>query len=695
MATRRSSKDAASGRFRLDGGDEIEQRPALAVHALDAGGEVLATEKVGDDGSFRLDDAVVAKARRVVLTAADGDPTSKESAVTFRASTFRELVRVGDIAIGERDWSRLLFTTHCIDATIRRCFPFFHTIQDLVSVAKVQLRSLGPVISLPPRFRCAPICVGRVTVYRRRCCCPPIIIDPPILVEIPEFEPPIVIGPGFPDPPPDPIGPFPGPGPDPAPFALQSRVLTGGALDIVKLNAASDRLALKTLAGEALERYLLPRPYLWCHCGPPTQVAEGFVGEDGRIHLCWREPLRFIPRHCHDEYAFVVQQNIGGSTVTIYDGPAAGQWFDDDDDDIRLVSYHPQAVGCREDEFPIDPGSPFVVLQDLGTTESHHLATPLPEDHDSTFDAGPNSGLLEVNGISYALGGSVALRYHFSESMQGVGARYFRVQWAPANVFGDPVGVWETLPVPAWKTWRVDGGIVPGSHALGPNAAGSHTDLYYIPYETGVPLVNEDDEEWQDGQFHAYVPTDSKVEGRYLIRIEVFNDVGVRLEPVAAGFTYQRWDTPTTVLPVTFAAMTHLIRTDNRPVVAQIPDITGPGTSAGNCKFFVGHGNEQVVLHYRAYHPQAGLPSFMLNYDLQITRGISGVLATPALESTTEVGESGSPATHSVLISDLLDGEDKCSFAATLRVRAKIHNGSNQLSYLNASHISAFAVELA
>jgi len=695
MATRRSSKDSASGRFRLDGGDEIEERPALAVHAVDAGGQVLATAKVGDDGSFRLDDAVLAKSRRVVLTAADGNPAAKESALSFRASTFQDLVRAGDIAIGERDWARFLYVTHCIDATIRRCFPFFHTLQDLVSVAKIQLRPVGPVLQLPTRFRCSPICVGRVTVYRRRCCCPPIFIDPPELIEIPEFDPPIVFDPPIPDPPPD-LGPFPvpGPGPDPAPFALQSRVLTGGAVDVVKLNAAADHFALKTLAGEALQRYLSPRPYLWCHCGPPTKVAEGFVGEDGRIHVCWREPLQLIPRFCHDEYSFVVTQNIGGNTVTIYDGPAAGQWFDDDDDDIRLVSYHPQAIGCRDEDFPVDPGLPFVVLQDLGSTESHHLATPFPDSADSTFSGGPFSGLLEIGGISYALGGSVALRYHFSESMQGIGARYFRVQWAPADSAGDPDGPWETLPVPAWKTWRVDSGdIFPGSHALGPHTAGGESDLFHIPYETGVPLLA--DEEWQDGQFHAFVPTDSKVQGRYLVRIEVFNTAGTRLEPAAAGFSYRRWNTPTTTLPVPFGAMTHLIRTDNRPVVAQIPDITGPGASAGNCKFFVGHGGENVVINYRAFHPQAGTPSFMLDYDLRITRGISGTLATPVLSSTVEAGEGGPPATHSVTISDLLDGEDKCSFAATLRVHAKIHNGSTRLSNLDASHISAFAVELA
>src|SRR5262249_61874520 len=99
-----------------------------------------------------------------------------------------------------------------------------------------------------------------------------------------------------------------------------------------------------------------------------------------------------------------------------------------------------------------------------------------------------------------------------------------------------------------WSTWQVVGtDIAPGSHALGPHAVGSETDLFYIPFDTGAPLVGL--EEWQDGQFHAFVPTASKNHGLYLIRIEVFDGAGNRLEPATAGFTYRRWGNPPTPGP--------------------------------------------------------------------------------------------------------------------------------------------------
>jgi hypothetical protein len=693
MATRRSGKGTVEGRIRLDGGDEIGERPSLAIHVVDPEGDVVSSAKIGDDGTFRLDAGAVDRARRVVVTTADGSPDDA-TAVAFRAANFLELAEVGDIGISAVDWSKFLTVRRCVDATIRRCFPFVHVINDLVSVALQPQRSLGPLRPFPGRFGCAPVCVGTVEVYRRRCCCNPIVIDPPFELE-PPFEIPFELPP-FPEPepfPPEPFPPGPGPGPDPAPFHLRELVLTGGTVDVTKLNGRRDAMALRTLKGDRLTQYLIARPYLWCHCGPATKVAEGFVGEHGTIHVCWREPLRLQQRNCHDEYSFVVKQNIAGATVTIYDGPAAGQWFDDDDDK-QLTSYHPKAIGCREDDFPVDPGMPFVVLQDLGSTESHRLATPTADGPDSVVAPSPTSGLLDVGGVDYALGGSVQLRYHVSESMKGIGARFYRVQWNRANIFGDPMGDWETLPVATWKTWRVSGGTIePGSHALGPNTVGTEHDLFHIPFETGGPLGA--DEEWQDGQFHAVVPTDSEVEGFYLVRIEVFDAAGNRLEPAGAGFTFRRWNTPTTTVAVPFGAMTHLIRTENRPVHADIVDVTGPGANAGDCKFFVGHAGENVSVEYRAFHPQTGLPSFMTTYRLEIRRGISGSVATPALVSSVEAGEGGSPAVHAVTIADLLDGEDKCSFAVTLHVEAKVHNGSGRLSGLDRNDISAFAVELA
>jgi hypothetical protein len=672
-----------SVRIRLDGGEDTTERPELAVHAVDADGKAT-TVAVDKEGNFTLSDKALSTARRIVVTAQGGDPNDKASAFMMRPEAFRRAVALGELTIPAEVWGRFILTRRCIDATICRWYPWRFVLEDLLS--KIQLvrpQVLGHIPQLiRPFFPCTPICEGTVEVYRRRCCCVPIIIDPlPPIEEVPHIP--------IPDP-----GPLvelfptvpPGPGPDPAPFALQEAVLTGGAVDVAKVSALAKRLQ---------PNLVYPPP---CSCGPPVKVGDGFVGEGGAIHVCWlAPPILVFPRNCHDEYAFVVRQNIAGSTVTIYDGVAAGQWFEDGDE-IHLTSFHPQAVGCREDDFPVPVGEPFVVLQDIGVTKSYQLTTPFPDSADSVLSPAPDSGLLDLDaGPDWACGGDLQLRYHFSEiagaSMKALGAVYYRVQWAPANAAGDPAGTWETLPVPAWSTWRIDSGdILPGSHTLGPHSVGGENDLFHIPFETGDPLVA--DEEWQDGQFHAVVPTASKPEGRYLVRIEVFDAGGTRLEPTTAAFTYRRWDTATTTLPVTFGALTHLIRTDNRPVVADIEDITGPGAGAGDCKFFNGAAGDLVTILYRAFHPEPGTPSFMQSYSLAIFRGVSGSVATPTLVSTVEVGEGGPAGAHSVTIGDLLDGEDRCSFAVRLDVSARIHNGSGPLSYLDRGDIAAFAAQL-
>lgn len=684
-------KGEVAGRIRLDGVTDSDT-PSLTLHALDDEGNSIFTSDVGDDGSFSISSDAMASARRIVVAVADADPNDGASTVAIRPGTFAAELERGEVTIAPRESLKLFQVRRCADATIKRCFPWWPVITDLVNRAQLvrfEPGPIGPPILLPPHPRCSPICVGVVEVYRRTCCCTPPVFEPPFF-EPPELiphDPPVRI----PEPWPPIPTPAPGPGPDPVPFEIANRVLTQGTVDLGKLNLERDRVALQRLQGKDRHEYLIARPYLWCSCGAGVKVAEGFVGEGGRIHVCWNEQLRFIGTNCHDEYSYVVKQNIGGQTVTIYNGPAAGQWFDADDDDVNLTSYHFRAVTCRDDDFPSDPGMPFVVLQDLGATESHRLRTPLQDGPDSVLLPPPDGGLLGVGADDYALGGDVHLRYHFSESMQGLGARYFRVQVAPADNLGDPSDDFETLAAPAWDTWRVVGtSIVRGSHALGPHSVGGENDLFYIPFEVGAPLLPG--EEWQDGQFHAVVDSAQRPEGSYLVRIEVFDAAGTRMEPGTQPFSFRRWIDPTNTLPVPFGALTHQIHTDNRPVVGDIVDVNGPGAGAGDCKFFSGAANADIDVSYRANHPEMGTPSFMLRYVLRIRRGISGANAVAPIVSSTEVGE-GLPAVQSYDVSDLLGGEEKCSFAATLDVDAKIHNGFGRLTGLDRHDVAAFAVE--
>jgi hypothetical protein len=683
-------KGEVGGTIRFDDiGDR--EAPELAVHALDANGDVLASTKVDADGTFALKAEAVDAARQVRIGPSTAEPTDAEAFHEYRASTFRRLIEVGDLNLGPRAWGRFFSVKRCIDATIEKCWWWQLPILPNLPIGLDQLefeRQFSPVPPIwppipppPPIKLCAPICEGVVEVYRRTCCCEPPVFEPPVDgPRVPDFpwDPPIPVPEPWPDPFP---GPRPQPGPDPVPFELADRFLTDGTLDRAKVDVVRRELALRS---PAIANQLVSHPF-WCTCGPATKVAQGFVGEGGAIHICWTEPLRLLLAKCHDEFAFVVKQNIGGSTVTVYNGVGAGQWFELGDD-IELTTYHPSAVGCGSPGFPADPGGNYVVLQDIGGTEAHRLDTPDPDGPNSVQNPSSTSGLLDL-GVDYALGGSVNLRYHFSKGMQTMGARYYRVRVARSNGVGDPIGTWQTVDAPAWKTWEVVGtSIQKGSHALGPQTVGTESDLFAIPFDSGVPLAGN--EEWQDGQFHAVLDTTGLSTGRHLVRIEVFDAGGARLEPGSDPFTYLRWSDPVNTTPIGFAAMTHMIWVDNRPVVADIADVTGPGATMGDCKFFSGGAGDHVHVHYDAFHPQVGPPSFLHSYSLVISRGINGGSVSSLSSST-----PAQSATHSVTLGQLLGTEDKCSFAVNLTVRARVHNGFGRLSGLDRHDVAAFAAD--
>jgi hypothetical protein len=356
-----------------------------------------------------------------------------------------------------------------------------------------------------------------------------------------------------------------------------------------------------------------------------------------------------------------------------------------------------------------------VVLEDIGATPSHLLATPLQTSFQSVALPLYNSGLLNpvVNPadaigqlLNRNLGGGVALQYHFTESMRPSGAIFFRIQVAKAGGSGNPVGAWTVLAPMTWSTWKLNT-ATPGSIALGPHSVGAESNLSKIPYDTGDPLGAN--EEWQDGQYHGVIPTTDLDDGRYLVMIEVFNAAGTRLKPATAPaaeagtvapFTFRRWNVPASTVAVPFAALTHMMWWDNRKAVADIIDIRLDGTaSSDQCQFLEGGPGATVEIGYRAYHPQPGTPSFLHFHSLIITRGLNGPSWQVANPPGAEVGEGGPPhASIAKTLADLLGdeppGQQKCAFAVNLHSHVKTTNGAGTLTNLNAGETAAFAAEI-
>ena len=697
-----------------------EEAPRVAVEVLDRGGETIHRADVSPTGDVSLPANVVDKAHKVAVVAAEADEGA-EPAMVLRAAEVRDVISRGAALEVPRDrWGSLIGISQCVDGSVSHCFLFPYLVDDLL-LRTATNRLAFPRPSRPPfRPRCEPICDGEVIVYRRTCCCTPWVLEDPRLDDLIDrlrevvFERPVIKWPP-PPPPPDGWKLFPPrPGPAPETFANESEgedfhFVRGGTISEAALYAEHDVARLESLKGRSLFEYVSGRDYLrpfWCSCGAAQQVATGRIRPDGTFHICWRGSIFRSRLNCHDEYAFVVRQNVNGATITIYDGLAANRWFDESTG-IELVSYDWRAVGCRGNPFPTETGA-FVILSDIGSAESWRLKTPDQDTWDGVLAPAYNDGLLDPAATAAAAkgnyrnsnwGGGLALRYHFSEPLRGEGGRYYRISAVRADAVGNPTGVRSYFASPlSWLYFEITAtGIDVQSEPLGPLTVGGESNLYRIPYHA--------DHDWKDGQYHGGIDTTAFANDRHLIMIEVFDDAGNRIRPngssgpgADANFRFRRWYQqigPTANVP--FAALTHMFWWDNRPAVAKIEALRNNGVPSGDeCQFMSGSGSSLFSADYRAYHQNE---MFVLQHNLWWKRGLGVATGdlSPAAPSPRydNVGKppSGPGTTPAATFASMLGPNARCSFALNLHVDVKTTNGSGVLDYLDANDQAAFALE--
>lgn len=390
-------------------------------------------------------------------------------------------------------------------------------------------------------------------------------------------------------------------------------------------------------------------------------------------------------------------------TVTIYNGVAAGAWFEEDEN-ARLVSYHSKTIGCRHNEFP-GVGA-FVLLQDIGTTQSYRLKTPDatgwdrvaafdPDSNEGLADPAPNPAAARGRYLDCNWGGALALRYHFSEPLRTIGGKYYRISVSAASASGAPTGPRTYLSDGlSWGRYRIVGTNIETEYApIGPNTVGSEGNLFLIPYDA--------EHEWMSGQYHGSLDTTDFADGRFLLTVEVFNASGQRIRPngsagagIDAAFTFRRWyqpEGPTAEVP--FAGLTHLFWWDNRKAVADIVDLRKGGVaSPAQCQFLSGIDTTDFSVGYRAYHPN---PKFLLNHSLWWKRGLNGDSGFIISGSPDNIGAPPAPVGESPTtdFSVMLGANIKCSFAVTLDANVKTTNGSGPIYSYNDSELAAFALD--
>jgi hypothetical protein len=285
-------------------------------------------------------------------------------------------------------------------------------------------------------------------------------------------------------------------------------------------------------------------------------------------------------------------------------------------------------------------------------------------------------------------------------------ARFFRVDVASADAGGNPVGGaagWTPVAVPSWGSWKwVSGtGWIRAQHSLGPDGSG----LFEIPYETGGLLTAN--EQWDDNQYHAILDTTQHPDGKYLVRIEIFDTGKNQIRPTVStgtgtpkAFTFGRWRVqagPPDNVP--YSALTHALWWDNRPATAIIEGIRLTGSSGTPvCQFLSGASTDHVSIIYRAYHPHVPVgaePSFLSGYSMAIVKGIGGGSPYSTAGFHEQGKPPGGPAIDSATtLGGLLGGDKKCAFAVTLTANVKTTNGgAGTLTYLDRSYVAAFAAE--
>jgi hypothetical protein len=698
-----------------------EEAPRLAMEVLDRAGETIHRAEPSETGEVSLPPEVVEKAHRVTVVPVEAEKGAAPMMV-LRADEVRQLMSSNVALDVPRDrWASHIGILQCVNGTVSHCFPFPYLFDDLVLQAQTLDRIAFPRPSRPPfRPRCETVCDGEIVVFKRTCCCGPWILEDPRLDDLIDRlrelldERVIIKFPPPPPPPPDSWRVLPAhleagaDGPPIDPQEEDFQFLRGGAISKAALYAERDLAQVQSLKGQHLVDYVSARAYLrpyWCTCGTPQQVATGRIRPDGTFSICWRGPVALTRIDCHDEYAFVVRQNVSGSTITIYDGVAANLWYSRSSG-IELVSYDRRAIGCRSNPFPGETGA-FVLLSDIGAAESWRLQTPDQDTWDGVVSPAYNDGLLDPAATAAAAkgnyrnsnwGGTLALRYHFSEPLRGVGGRYYRVSAVRADGSGNPTGVRSYLAAPlSWLYFEItSGGIDVQSEALGPLTVGGEANLYRIPYDA--------DHDWKDGQFHGFLDTTGFAHDRHLIMIEVFDASGNRIRPNGssgpgndAGFTFRRWYQqigPTANVP--FSALTHMFWWDNRPAVAKIAALRLDGVAASDeCQFLTGSGASTFSADYRAYHQDE---MFIRQHNLWWKRGLGGATGdvSPPAPSPRYDNVGKPPAapgtTPTRTFVTMLGMNTRCSFALNLHVDVKTTNGSGVLTYLDAGDQAAFAL---
>ena len=499
----------------------------------------------------------------------------------------------------------------------------------------------------------------------------------------------------------------------PTPQEPSGSIHTARRAETVSVAASASRLEMAgniaSLDGAALKNYIVANkeflgPVL-CELIPYRflcwrEVAEVPIQSDGTFNaeLCFGCPDLF------PDLYFEVYQNLNGVEVELTSEAFVfcGIYWNYNGSDVDITVTDPRAIGCLSTA--TGPGYLYVWPTAIGN---------IGLDQIDGLETGTGTGLLPG---TTPFGGTLSLQVNFDPNLQASGISYYR--WS--YMFeGDQ----SFTPIGATVTHRymtVDPGppivIHLNSVTLGPQTQGTSTSLFAIPDPT-LSWVDIDDP--ADRPF-AYFDSTGGVtpyrSGMVTLMLEMFDASGNFVpcnnprgtstagnqpgDPAAGGFTYilpEIGGAPDTFTNAPLPNITQNGRlifqllVDNNHTQAGLPSVSTPEGAANNCGMLTyNKANDPVTLQYYAYHPNN-----YLDWDLNISLGLSGVVASipPSPPPTnTSSGSPGAPAAFVNQAGALLGNCPQGAFAVNLYCAARATNGYGRQSQYDDPATIAFAL---
>lgn len=382
---------------------------------------------------------------------------------------------------------------------------------------------------------------------------------------------------------------------------------------------------------------------------------------------------------------FVARQELNNIDRVIYARypvPCHTYWNHPSGVPVYLVTADPNAVVCSRPD-PVDKEGIYVMplgIGDDGWYEVHqaHIKPPtVPDSIRGLYnDTDPYGTRLDI-------------QMQFHDGLRGIGVEYYR--WSYRKETSDG---WTSIETPITHRYL---GIVAGKPVLevenlGPKPVGSKSSLFLVPDSSkDWVVINRDDRTF------GIWNTSGLPDGKYELRLEMFDTYGNNVTPDIAGFKYFM---PTAFVGIVDDALNvesdgsvifHL-HLDNSLTVADIQSVALGGEAAAECQFLEYNDklHDQVDVTYVAYHPNG----FLDHYDLAIVRGISGTTAD-SISSTINASIS---TVQSFTVQDLLrqigihGPYDQCAFAIELHTWPRTRDGYNRIRGYEGHDTSAFAL---